>query len=413
MRTPALLLALSLSFTAALAGGYAPADFPSYTSLPSKAKPWFQHLAQAQEKPDEAKLLAKVTAAEPAILELMQKITSDPAGSPEHLRLVIQAIHARRSLSAAHQVWLRELLLSRLSRPNGPVDEVLKTEGLWLLENPPSPENEAVLDQYLSDTSAPFTASYPRNNEHAAFYAMGALKSTGTLSSIRPLLKYAESHRSDPTEAGCNLYYHAMDAVSSIEGRAAPMSPALSKALEDCFPCCIPDGPSMARAEKALATRPEFKPQLFALLQIQYFEIPKWGGRASTKALSALSLRKDLTPAEQKIITTELETHAAPADESAFIGAAIRLLAHYPSPEHEALVLRFVNPNAKSEQILKNVFRTLSIIGGEKSLAAMREVHAGLKARKADQFLVQDLDGHITNMQDWIEHRTPPAQRHF
>lgn len=411
MRTPALLLALSLSITAALAGGYAPDDFPSYATLPVKAKPWFQHLAAAQNIPEEIVPLAKVPQAGPAIVELMQKITTDSAGSPAHLRLVIQAIHARRGLSTAHQAWLRELLLSRLSRPNGPVDEVLKTEGLLLLEYSPSQENEAVLDQYLGDTSAPFNSSHMDSN--AAYYAIKALERTGTLRSLRPLIKFGESHFSAPTEAGRNFYYYAKEAVSAIERRAAPRSPALSKALEDAFPWCIPDGPSMERAEKALATRPDFKPQLFALLQIQYFEIPKWGGSPGTKALSALSLRSDLTPAEQKLITTELEAHVAPEDKGPFIFPAIRLLAHYPSPEHEALVLRFLNRDAQREQILKNVFRTLSIIGGEKSLAAMREVHAGLKARKADQFFLQDLDGYIANMQRWIENRTPPAQRHF
>lgn len=409
MRTPALLLALSLSITAALAGGYAPDDFPSYATLPPQAKPWFQHLAAAQDNPREVDSLAKVPQAGPAIEELMQKIASDPAGSPEHLRLVIQAIHARRGLSAAHQAWLRELLLSRLSRPNGPVDEVLKTEGLWLLEKSPSPENEAVLDQYLSDTSAPFAA----NGGDAASCAMSILGKTGTLRSIRPLLKYAESRSSGQSKSGSDDVVRAMEAIRFIEGRAAPMSPALSKALEDAFPWCIPHPPSLERAEKALATRPDFKPQLFALLQIQYFEIPKLGGRAGTKALSALSFRSDLTPAEQKFITTELEAHVAPEDESPFIFPAIRLLAHYPSPEHEALVLRFLHRDAKDLHGVKVVFNTLSIIGGEKSLAAMREVHASLKARKADRFFLQDLDGYIANMQHWIERGTPPAQRHF
>lgn len=411
MRTPALLLALSLSITAALAGGYDPAGFSGYATLPQKAKPWFQRLAAAQNIPEEIVLLAKVPQAEPALVELMQKITSDPAGSPAHLYLVIQAIHVRRGLSAAHQAWLRELLLSRLSRPNGPVDEVLKTDGLLLLEYSPSQENEAVLDQYLSDTSAPFTSSHM--DGYAAYYAIKALGRTGTLRSLRPLIKFGESHFSDPTEAGRSLYYHAKDAVSAIEGRAAPMSPALSKALEDAFPWCIPHPPSMARAEKALATRPDFKPQLFALLQIQYFEIPKWGGSADTKALSALSLRSDLTPAEQKLITTELQAHIAPEDESSFAGPAIRLLANYPSPEHEALVLRFLDRDAKQRQILSAVFHTLSIIGGEKSLAAMGEFHAGLKAKDPRSDILEFLEQDIANMQHWIEHRTPPAQRHF
>ncbi|WP_395742690.1 hypothetical protein [Prosthecobacter sp.] len=406
MRTPALFLALSLSITAALAGGYAPADFPSYAALPPQAKPWFQHLAAAQDIPGDVFSLAKVPQAEPATVELMQKIVSDPAGSPQHLLLVIQCIHARRDLSAAHQVWLRELFLSRLSRTNGPVDEVLKTDGLLLLEDFPSPENEAVLDQYLTDTSAPFAA----NDGHAAYYAMRALSRTGTLQSIRPLLKYAESHRPERGE-GHHYDLEAMQAIRAIEYRAAPMSPALRTALENCFPCCIPDDKAMARAEKALATRPEFKPQLFALLKVQYFEIPQWGGWGSTNALSALALRSDLTPVERKLITTELETHLAQADESPFINPAIRLLAHYPSPEHEALVLRFLNRDAKQQPILRAAFHTLSIIGGEKSLAAMREVQADLKAQHAESFLLNDLEQDITRMQQWIERRTPPAKR--
>ncbi len=415
MRTPALLLALSLSVTAALAGGYAPDDFPSYATLPSQAKPWFQHLAAAQNTPDEVLPLAKVPQAEPAIVELMQKITSDPAGSPQHLLLVIQAIHARRDLSAAHQFWLRELLLSRLSRTNGPVDEVLKTDGLMLLEDIPSPENEEVLDQYLGDTSAPFTASYPPNNAHAAYCAMGALRRAGTLRSLRALFTYTESHRSEAMNGGVSLYYYAMDTVASIERRAAPTSPALQELLDYCFPWCGvgTEAERLARAQKALATRPEFKPQLLTLLKIQYFDFIKWGGRGKTTALDALALRSDHTPAEQRFITAELETHVAPEDESSFIGAAIRLLAHYPSPEHEALVVRFLNRDARHRGVLMAVFGTLSVIGGEESLAAMREAQTGLKAKNAESYLLDDLERYVTNMQYWLDRRTPPAQRHF
>jgi hypothetical protein len=411
MQTPASLLALSLSLTAAVAGGYAPAEFPSYAALPAKAKPWFLHLAEGQEKSSEIPLLAKVPQAEPAIVELMQKITGDPAGSPGHLRLVIQAIQACRGLSAAHEAWLRELLLSRVSRTNGPVDKVLKTEGLLLLEYHPSAENEAVLVQCLADASTRPQAE--RIDEDTAFFALCALERTGTVRSLRALYQRAESLCPKSGDSADDAFIQTRKAIDGIENRVAPTNPVLQSLFNDCFPWCIPEPKAMARAEKALATRPELKPQLLAFLQAQYFEIRKWGGAGDTTALSALALRNDLTPAEQKIITTELENHVAPEDQSPFIGAAMHLLSHYPSPEHEALMLRFLNRDSKHHHILEMAFHTLSIIGGEKALADMREVQADMKAKNPGFLFLQELDRHIDNMQFWIERGTPPAKRQY
>lgn len=125
--------------------------------------------------------------------------------------------------------------------------------------------------------------------------------------------------------------------------------------------------------------------------------------------MGALALRNDLTPAEQKLITDELETHIASTDESPFIRGAINLLAHYPSPEHEALVLRFLNRSAKQRHTLRAAFDTLAEIGGEQSLAVMREVAARMKAENPQYSFLEDLNLHLSNLQYRLEHATIPA----
>ena len=163
------------------------------------------------------------------------------------------------------------------------------------------------------------------------------------------------------------------------------------------------------RAEHALATRPEFKPEFFAMLQRDYFDARKNGRREDSLGAALLSLREDLTPAEQNLITDELATHVAENDESSFIYPAINLLSHYPSPEHEALVLHFLNSSARHDKILLAAFRTLSKIGGEKSHAAMRDVVARMKAKNAQVWILDDMDRYLSILQYRLEHK-PPAK---
>lgn len=155
-------------------------------------------------------------------------------------------------------------------------------------------------------------------------------------------------------------------------------------------------------AEKELSTRPEFKPLLLGQLQQEYFEPLKATGRqGATTALSILALRSDLSSDEQKIITDELKRLAASPGDKPFVNGAIHLLSHYPSPEHEELVLRFLKENGWADQTVMSAFDSLMEIGTAKSLAVMRDVHVLMKAQKADKWLVQQMGQDI----DVLEYR--------
>lgn len=153
------------------------------------------------------------------------------------------------------------------------------------------------------------------------------------------------------------------------------------------------------KAVHELATRPEFKPMLLEILQRDYFEEMKAAdGKPNTEALNPLGLRSDLTVSEQKIITDELERLIPHPEAPRFVNGGINLLAHYPSPEHEDLVLRFLNRPKNRDYTLTAAFKTLSVIGGSKSMEAMQRVAARLRKGNPGFWFLPELDSHIATL---------------
>lgn len=155
------------------------------------------------------------------------------------------------------------------------------------------------------------------------------------------------------------------------------------------------------KAVHELTTRSEFKPMLLEMLKKGYFEALKVADRKpSTEGIGPLSLRKDLSATEQKMFTDELERLWSDPKEYAFVNGAINLLANYPTPEHEDLVLRFLNRPQNQDYTLVASYKTLSKIGGPKSLEAMQRVAARLKSRNNPNFwFLPELDTHIAALE--------------
>ena len=158
-------------------------------------------------------------------------------------------------------------------------------------------------------------------------------------------------------------------------------------------------------AEKELSTRPELKPLLLAKLQREYFEARKVPGKkGDVTALSILALRSDLTESELKPITDELEKRIQEIDAD-FNFVAVSLLRHYPSPAHEAIVLRFLELNDSDERHIKSAFRTLHEIGGIKSLAAMEQVAVQKKAQNPQCTYLEEMNQYIVSLDYSLKHQ--------
>jgi hypothetical protein len=185
---------------------------------------------------------------------------------------------------------------------------------------------------------------------------------------------------------------------------AQDMSEKLRERWELHFSDVGGDDAARIQAGRELATWPEFKPELFAMLQRDYFEVrkdPKQRGDAA--ALSVLATRKDLTMAELKFITDELERLVSEQDGTNFINPAINLLEHYPSAEHEALVMLFLDRDAKQDHTLLSVFETLSVIGSHKSLEVMQDVVARLNAKNPKYWFLNRMNGYVTTLKTKLE----------
>ncbi|MCB1276626.1 hypothetical protein [Prosthecobacter sp.] len=163
------------------------------------------------------------------------------------------------------------------------------------------------------------------------------------------------------------------------------------------------------KAAHELATRPEFKPMLFEMLQREYFQTVKGVDRTPIiESLGPLTLRKDLSREEQKLFTDEMERLiSAPPKEYSFVNGGIHLLAHYPSPEHEDLVLRFLDRQQNQDYTFVAAFKTLSVIGGPKSLEAMRRVATRFRNGNPSIWFLPELDNYIATLETRLKQKAP------
>ena len=160
----------------------------------------------------------------------------------------------------------------------------------------------------------------------------------------------------------------------------------------------------LENARQELGTRPEFKPLLLAKLQREYFEARNAPGKeGDVTALSILALRSDLTATELKPITDELERRIHQLD-SDFNFVAVGMLKHYPSSDHEALVLRFLELNEGDWSHIKAAFRTLHEIGGVKSLAVMKQIVARKSAQNPKLIYLEEMNQLIGSLGYRLKH---------
>ena len=160
------------------------------------------------------------------------------------------------------------------------------------------------------------------------------------------------------------------------------------------------------KVERELATRPDIKQDLMNNVKRSLIKAKQTPGKVvSPRAMSALALRADLTADEQKLITDEMVrvmdiTHQNGINiEGMFLGPAIHLLIHYPSPEHEALLLRILERDNREDHTLLAAFRTLSAIGSEKSLEVMRQMTARFQAKNPKYWFLKEMNQHIGTLE--------------
>jgi hypothetical protein len=167
---------------------------------------------------------------------------------------------------------------------------------------------------------------------------------------------------------------------------------------------------SYNNAANELATRPEFKPILLEMLQRDYFQaLQTLDKKPDDEALGPLSLRADLTAEEQKLFTDEMERLMGNPASYSFMNGSINLLAHYPSTEHENLVLRVLARARPQNQdhTLEQAFKTLSVIGGAKSLKAMLQVIEPLKKTDPNIWFLPELESSVTVLETRLKKGAP------
>lgn len=232
------------------------------------------------------------------------------------------------------------------------------------------------------------------------------------LTYIRPSHTDSVSMNSHPTIRGhtpsLSLVFLAL-ALASARAQTdlpPPMRPEVKALIED-YETDAPYGDVQrwAAVERELATRPDIKEDLLNEFKRSLIRANARSNVAAS--MSLLALRADLTAEEQKLVTDELErvsafpyaVQKAGFADVLFISPAIHLLRHYPSPEHEALVLRFLDREDRDEGVLLTAFRTLSIIGGPKSLKTMVQMAASIEAARPKSVLFRQMKAPIEQLE--------------
>ena len=227
------------------------------------------------------------------------------------------------------------------------------------------------------------------------------------LTFILPSHTDSVSMNSHPTIRGhtlsLSLVFLVLASARAQTDLPPPMRPEVKALIED-YETDAPYGDvkRMAAVERELATRPDIKEDL--LNEFKRSLIRAHAQRNVAASMSWLALRADLTAEEQKLVTDELERvsafpYAAQKAGFGFISPAIHLLRHYPSPEHEALVLRFLDSEDRDEGVLLTAFRTLSIIGGPKSLKTMVQMAARIEATRPKSVLFRQMKAPIEQLE--------------
>ncbi|WP_395746107.1 hypothetical protein [Prosthecobacter sp.] len=157
--------------------------------------------------------------------------------------------------------------------------------------------------------------------------------------------------------------------------------------------------------ERELATRPDIKQDLMDDFKRSLVRDRRNPGQVAASMSPGLPLRADLTDEEQKLVTDELERVIEFPSADYFIGPAIHMLRHYPSPEHEALVLRFLQRDDREYHTLLAAFRTLSVIGSPKSLEVMRQMEARFAAINPKYVFLKEMHDHIGALETRMQKR--------
>lgn len=194
----------------------------------------------------------------------------------------------------------------------------------------------------------------------------------------------------------------ALVSQSGIE--SDPMNWPLDRLMADYHSDARYGAPELsARVDLALVERKDLLPQLWSRLEETYFDLPDRDTNPNVRAetLGVLSRRSDLTPAQVHRIADELQRFVGvPEDQwrsaKFFMNAALNLLRHYPSPEHEELVMKFLDRGPDEEFTLRSAASTLAEIGGPRSAAAIRAMIARLRMENPNyrviRYVRQDLE---------------------
>lgn len=202
-----LLLALA-AVSLALADQIPLDQIKSVQGLPLDTRMLITKLANFELTRDEARVLAAKPGAADAIIELSEAVQEF-----EHLSDVFGALRMRSDLTSAQQKRVRDMLGPVVGNMEGGRVSVVKQQGLYVIGQYPSDENEALLIRFLSERK------HWRDSDYTDVAAEG-LSRIGTPKALQALREYAA--RAKPPEGYQSRGYDAaVEAEKQILARSS------------------------------------------------------------------------------------------------------------------------------------------------------------------------------------------------
>lgn len=187
-------------------------DLKSAAGLSFSSRQLLSTLAQGHVDSSMADAIGKDLALDPKAAEPLLEL-SEMVEDFEHLAVVYAALRARADLSESQQKRIRDALNPLVGNMSGGRASILKQQGLYLIGNYPSSDNETLLVRFLSERK------HWRDSDYSDIAAAG-LGRIGTPKAIDALRQYAT--RAKPPEGYQSRGYDAaIEAENAILARSA------------------------------------------------------------------------------------------------------------------------------------------------------------------------------------------------
>ena len=247
MKLIAIFLALMVNAVFAQRPAISNPSLPTQVSLGARLA--LSKLADDHLTEDEGEALSKMPGVAPHLVQILTNILDKP-GDFEHLHKVFQVLRGVKTIPDDQMAVIRERMTAFLGEPvESGLPYILRLQGIYLLAEHPSPENEALIIRFLNEPPPPNGTDY-------SFIAADALGMSGGLTAQAALEAYQRTHPQRPDVADKCADY-AAKSIERIRVRLSATNPNQTSSTQNPPPSLQPQSPKKTPGAMPVAASEE------------------------------------------------------------------------------------------------------------------------------------------------------------